>query len=345
MGYLRSIFIQPGLHLGKIFVSSATALIRFVLLLLTAFICTNAVADDSLDGMGWLKKMAAASQRLNYSGTFVYQSGNHSEVSRVSHYADASGEYEKLERLDGPPQQIIRTKDEVQCFYPQDKTIKIEKRGARKFFPFLFPEKLERLAEFYSIDKAEQDRISGFLSQALILKPRDTLRYGHKFWADVNSGLLLKAKRLSEKSDLLDQYTFTELVIGGKFDREAFNPPVDKQGWRRDLDGTSESNVISSEWIIANIPPGFQKIREMTRTLKGKPGRVSHVVYSDGLAALSIFIEPLTTSTQLQTSVTQEGPFSVYTKLQGEYLITVVGEVPSSTVTAIGDSISHKRKD
>ncbi len=314
-------------------------------LVLATCLSANAAADESLDGMGWLQKMSTASRQLNYSGTFVYQIGNHTEVSKVSHYVDATGEYEKLETMDGPPRQIIRTKDEVQCFFPLDKIVKIEKRGARKFFPFVFPAQLEKLTEFYSIDKAGQDRISGFLAQALILKPKDALRYGHKFWADSNSGLLLKTKRMASNDDLVDQYTFTELVIGGKFDRQAFMPSYDKQGWQRDLGSSQEAKVRHSEWLIASMPAGFQKIKEMTRILKGKPAPITHFVYSDGLAAVSIFIEPLTTSMQLPPTLTQEGPFNVFSKFQGEYLVTVVGEVPADTVAMIGESVSHKGKE
>ncbi len=150
-------------------------------------------AETGGDAMTWLKKIAAASRQINYAGTFVYQHGRQMETSRIAHMADANGEYEKLETLDGPPREIIRNNENVTCYLPDSKTVIIEKRTARQF-PALLPEQLSGIADNYVVTKGEQDRVAGHDCQVIALEPRDNLRYGHKYCADLASGLALRAR-------------------------------------------------------------------------------------------------------------------------------------------------------
>ncbi len=175
-----------------------------------------ALADplQESEALAMLQKIADAARQLNYAGTFVYQHGDQVETSRIVHFADASGEYEKLETLDGPRREIIRNNDEVMCYYLDAKIMRSEKRVARRSFPALLPEQLSALTEYYQIRKGEPERIAGFDSQALVLEPRDGMRYGHKFWAEANSGLLLKARMVNERHNVVEQFSFTQLAIG-----------------------------------------------------------------------------------------------------------------------------------
>ena len=186
-------------------------------------------------GVAWLQKIASAARKLNYTGTFVYQYGAQVETSRIWHYVDASGEYEKLETLDGPAREVIRNNDEVLCYYPDSKTVKVEKRRPKPF-PALVPEHLTALTEYYNIRIGDRERIAGYEAQSLILEPKDGLRYGHKFWADVDTGLLLKARMMNERRETVEQFAFTQLTIGGVFDKEALksNYNAHVPGWSLD---------------------------------------------------------------------------------------------------------------
>src|SRR5436190_831909 len=110
----------------------------------------------------WLTKMAAASRTLNYSGTIVYQHRNHVETSRVAHFVNsAGGEFEKLETLDGPPREVVRSNDQVICYLPARKTVLIEERNrSARHFPALVPESLTGIRESYDIRKDEVDRVA-----------------------------------------------------------------------------------------------------------------------------------------------------------------------------------------
>jgi hypothetical protein len=172
------------------------------------------------DGLALLKKMASASRLLNYRGTFVYQHAGQNETSRIVHFVNsAGGEFEKLETLDGPVREVIRTNDQVTCYLPDSKTVIIEKRSTRRF-PALLPEQLSGVGDNYVVSISGMDRVAGYDCQVVMLEPKDKLRYGHQFCAESGSGLPLRARTFSEKSQQLEAFAFTELRIGGSFSRD-----------------------------------------------------------------------------------------------------------------------------
>src|SRR2546423_1079286 len=123
-----------------------------------------ALAEDAI---AWLERAAGAARQLNYVGTLVYQPGSRTETSRIVHLNDPGGEFEKLVNLDGPAREVIRSKGEVRCYYPDAKVVRIEPRTFRNAFPSLSPQQLKSLAEYYEFRKAEAGRIAGLDAQAL----------------------------------------------------------------------------------------------------------------------------------------------------------------------------------
>lgn len=188
---------------------------RFVVLLaacLTAGVAAG--ADASTDPLSWLGRISSAAHKLNYTGTFSYQSGKNVETSRIAHLVDGGAEFEKLEALDGSPREVVRNNEEVQCFLPDQKLVIVDQSAARRGFPARLPSSPSALAENYRIRKGEVVRIAGLESQQIILEPKDDMRFGHQFWADVNSGLLLRARLIGEKGESIEQFAFNEVQIG-----------------------------------------------------------------------------------------------------------------------------------
>jgi sigma-E factor negative regulatory protein RseB len=296
------------------------------------------------DGEAWLQKIAAAARKLNYAGTFVYQHGDQVETSRIWHYVDGAGEYEKLEILDGPAREVIRNNDEVLCYYPDSKTVKVAKRRLKPF-PALLPEQLSALTDFYTIRLGEKERVAGYEAQSLILDPKDGFRYGHKFWADVGSGLLLKARMTNERREAIEQFAFTQLRIGGDFDKAALKPNYNAQvpGWTLDSSGLAQPEMSDTGWVVGSFPAGFKKILETKRTLPGRTSPVSHIVYSDGLAAISVFIEPLGANARPARGVSHQGAINIYTRAVSDHMVTVLGEAPSETIVQIGKSVAARQ--
>jgi sigma-E factor negative regulatory protein RseB len=293
-----------------------------------------------------LQRIADAARKLNYVGTFIYQHGDQVETSRIVHVLDGSGEYEKLETLDGPRREIIRTNDEVLCYYPEAKIVRSEKRVSRRTFPALLPEDISSITEHYQIRKGNTERIAGFDSHAVVLEPRDGLRYGHKFWAESRTGLLLKARMEDERHTVVEQFSFTQLAIGSGVSRDMVKPSFNVQfpEWRLDRFANDQSSTVDSGWTVKSFPAGFRKIMEMRRSKQGNSVPVTHLVYSDGLAAVSVFIEPSASRSRINEGLTRQGAINIYTRTIGDQVVTVLGEAPATTVTQIGNSIAFRGK-
>jgi sigma-E factor negative regulatory protein RseB len=303
--------------------------------------CAVPALAAELDGLGWLSKMASASRGLNYSGTFVYQHGDRIETSRIVHFVNtAGGEFEKLETLDGPAREVIRTNDEVKCYLPDAKTVIVERRGARRF-PALIPEQLSGVTDNYTVIVKGTDRVAGYECRVVLLEARDRLRYGHQFCAETGSGLPLRARTLGEKNQLLESFAFTDVKLGGRFSRDQVKSKYsDKsRSWKIDHSALVLKDVpADTGWILTREPPGFRKLTELKRSIAGRTGMVSHIVYSDGLAAISVFIEPLP-KTRPVNSLTHQGAVNIYVRPVADHMVTVLGETPAATVMLVANGL------
>ena len=295
------------------------------------------------DAAEWLQRAASAARQLNYVGTIVYQHGGRVETSRLVHLLDVTGEYEKLVNLEGPAREVVRNNDQIRCYYPDAKIIRIEPRSFRNAFPSLLPQQLNALAAYYFFRKAEIARIAGLETQAYVFEPKDGLRYGHKFWADLATGLLLKARLLNERNEPVEQFAFTDIQIGIKLDRDMVKPPFASPPADWQVRESPPGDVLPHEtgWLVKELPPGFAKVVEGYRTLRGKPAPVAHLVYSDGLVAVSVFVEPMPSVPQ-PIGLSQQGGINLYSRQLNDYLVTVLGEAPAATVRQIAFSVARR---
>lgn len=318
----------------------------FIVLLGLASAAHSADNVNQDEAFAWLKKMASASRQQNYSGTIVYQHGNRVETSRVVHFVNpAGGEFEKLETLDGPAREVIRSNDQVICYLPNARTVLIEDRSrSARNFPALLPESVHGITENYSIRKEGIDRVAGYDCQWIALAPRDNLRYGRRFCAELASSLPLRAHTLNEKGDAVESFAFTQLALGGTFSRDRVKSKYAEksraQNWRIDRSAFSmaQPKPADTGWVVVNPLPGFKKMMEAKRSLVGRSGSVSQIVLSDGLAAVSIFIEPMP-SAQPPESVSHQGAVNIYKKAHGNHVVTVLGEAPQNTIRQIANSL------
>jgi len=295
---------------------------------------------QSPEALGWLRKIQDATQKLSYRGTFVYQHGGRSETSRITRYVDAGGDIDKLEVLDGVPREIVRTRDSIRCYLPESRVVKVDRRTAERDFPALLPERVSALARHYDISLGENHRIAGFDCQAVMLAPKDNLRYGYKLYADVHSGMLLKAVTLDSSGDTVEQFMFTQLAIG-PVSRDMVKPRQAARGWR--IEDSAAAPARLAGWELSSELPGFHKVTELKRLL-GESRPVGQLVYSDGLAAVSVFIEPLEGRRDpVRTGLSSMGAIHIYTREVANHMVTVVGEAPAVSVQRIADSVEFRR--
>ncbi|NEX62763.1 MucB/RseB C-terminal domain-containing protein [Noviherbaspirillum galbum] len=328
-------------------------LLRFVVgisvaLAVSAFAQTGEVPAEKRDAQQWLKKIQSAAQKLNYSGTFVYQQGNQIRTSRITHVVDGRNELEKLEILDGKPREYVRNNDEVVCYMPESRTLQVEKKATQDLFPAILNGDAGDLLRHYQVSKGESGRVAGHDCQAIVLEPKDNLRYGYKLWADKATGLLLRSQTLNDRMEVIEQIAFTQVGIGN-VDRSNVRPSVtNTAGWR-----TEPANLAlaaPSGWNVKDLPPGFHKVREVKRMVAdgaandghGGQREVNQIVFSDGLAAISVFAEP---GAQSRTEGTmQQGAMNILGKRHGDFWLTIVGEVPFSAIRQIANSIEFKSR-
>ncbi|MBK8119254.1 MAG: MucB/RseB C-terminal domain-containing protein [Sulfuritalea sp.] len=268
---------------------------------------TPALAED---GLTLLQRIAQGSRQLTYSGTFVYRSGGRVDTSHIAHSLVNGIEVERIEALDGSPREVTRAGSEVKCFLPEEKLVIIENRSSQRRFPALLPAGLGSLPEFYEIRGGEQGRVAGVMSRAVFLQPRDELRYGHEFWMDVASGLLLKANLLGARGETLESFAFTQVKIGGPLEQEALKPRFDRERVRVQQVRTTELKSEDIGWIFRSMLPGFRRVAAMKRQAAPENPESLHVVFSDGLASISVFIEPGGAAGEAE-AVSSVGPVNV----------------------------------
>ncbi len=320
--------------------------LAFLLMLAPGLAFSQPQLQPQQDAAAWLKRIYQASQKLSYSGTFVYRQGDRSESSRITRIVDARTDIEKLEALDGVRREIVRNGDEVKCYLPDIKVVKVDRRSKHPTFPALLPAQNAALSEQYVVSKEETARIAGFDCQAISLKPKDEYRYGYKLWADISTGMLLKARIVNERGEAVEEFTFTQLNIGGNIDKEAVKSSFsgESRQWRVENAGVVKADLARSGWTVNAGIPGFHKVVEINRQL-GHSQKVSQIVYSDGLAAVSVFIEPIELRQEpVRKGLSSMGAVNIYTRELANHVVTVVGEAPAKTVQQIGDTVEYRPK-
>jgi sigma-E factor negative regulatory protein RseB len=316
-----------------------------MLLVLLPFWTAATLADPLLDDADWLRTMAFAAHETNYSGVFVYQAGGRVETSRITHVVDAHGEHERLQGLDGQRREVIRNNDQV-WLQLGDKKVHFEQQRPRRAFPALLPEQIQSLKANYDVVQQEEDRVADYHAHTLLLQPRDTMRYTRKMWAHSESGLLLKAVVLDEHGKVIEQYAFSQLQIGGKIECKWAVPDekdVARMARHKHLSPLPDKNLanVNSGWQVDGLPPGFKKVLEMGRNMRDKQFPVVHMVYSDGLAALSVFVERASDADGYRAGLKSQGAVHIYNRLVGDHLVTVVGELPPRAIIQVADSVRY----
>ncbi len=317
--------------------------------------------EDREDALDWLNKIQYAGKKINYSGIYSYQQAHLMRASRVTHVSDGTNDIEKIETLDGRAMEYIRKNEEITCYLPDAKILLLENITKQEWFPAKFSVDSASLKKYYNIKKGEVGRVAGFDCQVIVLSPKDNLRYGYKLWAEKSSGLLLRAQTINEKKEIVDQISFNAIRIGD-IDKNQVKPSYENtKGWH--LESAALQKADTTGWTVTSVPPGFKKTHEIKRlishssTKNNHAGRnsggnignpqlysreVSQIVYSDGLSAISVFIEPHTPNRT--DSTLQQGAINITSKRHGNFWLTVVGAVPPLAIKNLSNSIEFRAK-
>jgi sigma-E factor negative regulatory protein RseB len=304
----------------------------------------SAHAAPGSDPVAWLQRAAQASRNASYAGTFVHSNGERTSTIRVTHVNVGNEEHERIEALDGPPYEIVRRNDEMFCYFPDAKTVRLDRRINARFFPSVFQGPTEAIAASYDVKLGQTERVLGYDCQWIRLEPKDSMRFSQRLCSEVGSGLVIRAKTLNEQKQVIEQYTFTDLKLGAHVARNDVKSIFEARvkQWITDSQPREEAKGVESGWSVANTPAGFKKITELRRTLPGRAQPVSQLIFSDGLASLSVFVEPNTAPARTGEASNEDGTTTFFVRPMGEHMVTVLGEVPLATAQQFGRNVARR---
>lgn len=296
-----------------------------------------------------LQKAAVAARALSYKGIFVCQSAKQIKSVEITHLYDGQNEFARNVVLDGAPREVLNQSGNVVIYNPRNGKIVIEKRRAQNMFPAILPTDLNSIKASYSLRSDESERIAGRPAQVLVLEPKDGLRYSYRFWIDAEYGLLLKSVMFNNRNEVMESIGFNQVSLMSTVALDWFKPKIDHN---KSYVMENEQEVVADDgspvdWEVKALPAGYRKVDQVMRKVPGKAGTVTHVVFSDGLASVSLFIEHIAKPAKHKPApknvLSSTGNTSFYANVNSGHLVTVVGDVPEATVVQIANAVVFKK--
>lgn len=311
-----------------------------------------ATAPDGREIRTLLTRIHDAASKQNFQGTFVVSGGGAVSSARIAHYGEGSNQYERIESLDGQARYVYRHNEVVHTLWPGSRVAVVEQAQAMTSFPALLQGGIERLAEFYEVNAQGVERVAGRDAQVLLVQPRDAHRFGYRLWSDKASGLLLRADVLGERGEAIETSAFSEVTIGVKPQFESVTGPMRKlDGYRVLRPALSATRLEAEGWNMRQIVPGFREANCVRRPMESPTASVQEApadpvlqtIFSDGLTYVSVFIEPFDPQRHQRAMRTAVGATQTLMRRQGDWWITVVGDVPPATLLAFANALERRK--
>jgi sigma-E factor negative regulatory protein RseB len=305
-------------------------------------------ADDSRE---WLEKMNHALATRNYDGTFFHLSEGRVETMRIVHRFKSGVVTERLQSLDGSGREFVRNNGELTCYLPDQHTVLIEPRQEHGPFLGSLPQFGSDANEFYRIESLPDARVLGRAAKVIAVNPKDQFRFGYRLWLDATTAMPLKTQLCDSRGQVIEQILFARLEMPETIQDTDLTPTVRTEGmrWVRQGAARDQASPALSAYRASELPPGFHLTVSGAQTLGSATIPAAHLVYSDGLATVSVFVEAPRDAGALEKPNAQAEPpmqglarvgsgFAFSTVVQG-HQVTAVGEVPAQTVEFIAHSV------
>jgi sigma-E factor negative regulatory protein RseB len=300
----------------------------------------------------WLMRIHEAASQRNFQGTFVVTGGGSVSSARIAHYCEGRNQFERIESLDGQARHVFRHNDLVQTIWPASRVAVIEQSQLLASFPALLQAGDDRIVEYYDVRPQGSERVAGHDANVLLIKAKDTNRFGYRLWSEKRSGLLLRADVIGDKGEVLETSAFSDVVIGVKPQPESVLQPMKRLDGYRVVRPTLTATRLEAEgWTLRDVAPGFRQVSCVRRPIDGGPAAdrdgpaepVLQAIYSDGLTYVSIFIEAYNSQRHGRAMLASVGATQTLMRKQGDWWITVVGDVPASTLKMFAKGLERSR--
>ena len=306
-------------------------------LLLSVSLSLSCLAAD--DPQAWLERMSSAMRQMNYQGTFIYIADGRMETMRITHVVDEQGSRERLVSVSGPQREVVRDESGLKWISAEAESVVADPVVN---WPMFLQKSVPGNSSHYQFKLGGQNRIAERTAQRLDIIPADNYRYGYSLWLESGSGLLLQWQLNDQQGEELAKLVFTELKMGSEVDLSEL-----KSGSARMQQLTSglpvgDAKAISkaAQWQARWLPPGFHMTASRAPG-QGPGDSFQHQVYSDGIASVSLYVEPQESSSGVGLGLHQLGTSHIFSHEVDDALVTVVGDVPASTVEKIAQSVSQ----
>ena len=296
----------------------------------------------------WLERMNEALTSRNYDGTFSHWQGGKVETLRIIHRVQNGAVSERLVSLDGSGREFIRTGSNLACYLPDKRTVLVESRPAKESLLSGFPTINDQTASFYDIKEVTRTRLVGRDTHLITVTPKDEYRYGYRLWIDESTAMPLKTQLCDTHGHVIEQVVFGSLTLSSRIPDAAFKPEISTEGfqWLRSEDPSPPRDPVAVDpvvWDALKLPPGFKMTVRKAQTLPGSTDPVDHLVFTDGLASVSVFVEEksqtITPDDQQVDESARVGSSSAFSTFIDGHKVTAVGEVPPATVRFIANSV------
>lgn len=299
----------------------------------------------------WLMRIHEAASQRNFQGTFVVSGGGAVASARIAHYCEGRNQFERIESLDGQARHVFRHNDVVHTVWPGSRVAVIEQSQLLMSFPALLQAGDDRIVDYYDVRLQGSDRVAGHEANVLLVQPRDGHRFGYRLWSEKSSGLLLRADVIGDRDEVLETSAFSDVAIDVKPRPESVLQPMKKlDGYRVLRPVLTPTRLEAEGWTLRDIAPGFREVSCVRRPIEDAAGErdaaaepVLQTIYSDGLTYVSIFIEPFNPQRHARSMRASVGATQTLMRRQGDWWITVVGDVPASTLKMFAKGLERKR--
>jgi len=322
------------------FVLRRPQLARYTLFAASLLVAQAAVAD-SHSPEGWLQRMAVAVQSTSYSGTVIRAQGGKTEALKVAREIQDGVIREKIAAQEGNGLEIIRVGNEVHCILPDRKSVLVEEWDDQSTLFSTLPSSEIRFGNEYDVAVVREGRVAGRDAVLIAIRAHDRYRYGQRIWLDVETAFPLHTQLIADDGSAIEQVKFADISLNEEIQASALAPSYSTENFRWFNQPTRHANrTIDTEWSSDSLPPGFRAIATHEENMSESEELVTHILYSDGLANVSVFIAAADESEM--RGVSQVGGSSSFSVASGDRHITAVGEVPPITVEQIATSMRRR---
>ena len=322
-------------------VGHSRAAAAFALLLgFTAILPQTVLASDS-DPQALLKRMASAVQSASYEGTVIRESAGKEEVLRVVHTVTDGVVRERLVAQEGDGLEIIRNGNEVHVILPERKSVLVEEWNDQSTLFSTLPSSNIQLGGEYDVAIVRNERVAGRTAVIVAIRPHDEFRFGHRVWLDRETGFPLQSRLIGTDGATLEQVKFADIRFDGVMVSGALKPTYSTHSFKWYAEPARQvTPAIDATWRCAELPSGFRLVSTQKEVMPGNEQPVIHMLFSDGVASVSVFIDrDAGKSVSERSSV---GSSNAYSTVIEDHRVTAIGGVPEQTVEQIASSMRVK---